>query len=296
MQPGKGAAMSDHLVRIVSRDGSLRAVAAQTTALVEESRRRQGTDPTATVALGRLVSGAALLGSLLKGEQRLALMVEGNGPLGKLHAETDAAGHVRASVRHPVAGLPLREGEFDVAGAIGRAGFLHVVKDLGLKEPYRGMVQLHTSTIAQDLAWYLTTSEQIPSSVALGVYVEADGRVSAAGGFLIQAMPPQDEDLIARVETRLAGLPPTTTLLRQGLTPLKILERLFDGIPFDVVGETGLAFRCSCSRQQVQGVLGSLPPQELQGLAAEGEAAVTCEFCKEVYRFSAAEVAALAGG
>jgi len=216
--------------------------------------------------------------------------VEGNGPLHKLHAETDAAGHVRASVKNPVSGLPLREGEFDVAGAVGRAGFLHVIRDLGLKEPYRGMVQLHTSTIAQDLAWYLTTSEQIPSSVALGVYVEPDGVVSAAGGFLLQAMPPQNEEVISRLEARLATLPPTTTLMRQGLSPLQILERLFEGTPFDVVGQTDLAFRCSCSRQQVRGVLKALPRQERQELLAEGEATVTCEFCKEVYRFSGPEV------
>lgn len=288
--------MQDHLVRIVTRDGSLRAVAAASTALVEEARRRQGTDPTGTVALGRLATGAALLGSLLKGEQRLALTIEGNGPLRKLHAETDAAGHVRAAVKHPVAGLPLREGEFDVAGAVGRAGFLHVVKDLGLREPYRGSVQLYTSTIAQDLAYYLTASEQTPSSVALGVFVEPDGRVAAAGGFLIQAMPPRDEQLISLVEARVGGLPPTSVLLREGFTPLQILEQLFAGIPFDIVGHSELVFRCNCSRRQVAGVLQALGRQELQGLTETGEASVTCEFCKEVYRFSREELAGMLAG
>ncbi|MEJ2698296.1 MAG: Hsp33 family molecular chaperone HslO [Desulfuromonadales bacterium] len=286
--------MKDHLVRILTGDGSLRAMAAMTTSLVEETRRRQGTDPTATVALGRLVTGAALMGSLLKGDQRLALLIEGNGPLQKLHAETDAYGHLRGSVKNPVCSLPLREGRFDVAGAIGRAGFLHVIKDLGLKEPYRGMVQLYRSTVAQDLAYYFTASEQVPSTVALGVYVEPDGRVSAAGGFMVQVMPGGDEALISLLEKRLSELPPTTALLREGLGPLQILERIFSGVPFAVKATTDLAFRCGCSRQQVRSMLLALEKKELQELTErEEETVVTCEYCKESYRFSVAELKAL---
>ena len=157
------------------------------------------------------------MGSLLKGRQRLALSVEGNGPLQKLQAETDADGHLRASVKNPLCGLPPRAGRFDVAGAVGRAGFLHVTKDLGLKEPYRGMVQLYSSEIAEDLAYYLTTSEQVPSTVALGVTLGAEGEVAAAGGFLVQAMPGGDPALIPLLEKRLAELPATTVLLRQGV-------------------------------------------------------------------------------
>ena len=181
--------MSDHLVRLITRDGSLRACAADTTLLAEECRRRQQTDPTATVALGRVVTAAALCGSLLKGTQRLALIVEGNGPLHRLQAETDAHGRVRATVKVPVAGLPPREGRFDVAGAVGHAGFLQVVKDLGMKEPYRGMVQLATSEIGEDLAYYFATSEQTPSTVALGVELGREAEVAAAGGFLLQLLP-----------------------------------------------------------------------------------------------------------
>lgn len=287
--------MKDHLIRILTADGSLRASAAVTTALVEETRRRQGTDPTATVAIGRLATGTALLGSLLKGEQRLALTVEANGPLQKLHAETDAAGHLRASIRHPIAGLPPRDGRFDVAGAVGRAGFLHVVKDLGLKEPYRGVVQLHTSEIAEDLAYYLTTSEQTPSSVALGVTLAADGSVAAAGGFLIQAMPGSDDSLIPLLEQRLNTLPPVSTLLRDGVEPAAILDHLFADIPYNRKGETELVFRCSCSRQQVRRVLLALGKEELRQLGDRAEATtVTCEFCKEPYAFPPDELARLA--
>ncbi len=286
--------MKDHLVRILSKDGSLRAMAAVTTGLTETVRRKQGTDPTATVALGRLLAGAALMGSLLKGDQRLALMIEGGGPLQRLHAETDAHGHLRASLKNPVADLPPKDGRFDVAGAIGRAGFLHVIKDLGLKDPYRGMVQLYTSEVAEDLAYYLTTSEQVPSTVALGVSLETDGRIGASGGFMVQAMPGCDEALLPLLELRLQGLPPTTTLLQQGQTPTAILEQLFEGIPFTVQGEIDLDFRCGCNRPQIEAVLKGVGQDELQEMIEKDNgAAVTCEYCKEQYLFSGEELEAM---
>ncbi|AMV73848.1 Hsp33 family molecular chaperone HslO [Desulfuromonas carbonis] len=288
--------MNDHLIRILTSDGSLRAVAALTTNLAEETRHRQQTDPTATVAIGRVVTAAALLGSLLKGAQRLALILEGNGPLRQLSAESDAHGNLRATLKEPVAGLPPKEDRFDVAGAIGRAGFLQVVKDLGLREPYRGMVQLVASEVAEDLAWYLTHSEQVPSSVGLGVTLGPEAEVKAAGGFLVQAMPGCDEELLARVEERVRLLPPVSTLLARGESPEQIVARLFAGIPYTVQLRTELAYRCTCRREQVRAMLATLDPEELQELAAAGEeVTVTCEFCKEPYRFSAAEVGELAG-
>lgn len=278
--------MSDHLVRLITRDGALRACAAETTRLAEECRRRQGTDPTATVALGRLATAAALCGSLLKGGQRLALIVEGSGPLKRLQAETDAIGRVRATLKEPVAGLPPRDDRFDVAGAVGHAGFLHVVKDLGLKDPYRGMVQLATSEIGEDLASYFAISEQTPSTVALGVELDGEAHVAAAGGFLLQLLPGGDPALVERLEERLAQLPPTTTLLRQGVAPRAILERLLAGEPTTDLGTTPIVFACTCGRAQVAGVLKTLGAEELDELLEEpGEATVTCEFCKEAYHF-----------
>lgn len=283
--------MKDHLLRLATQDGTLRAAAAVTTDLVEAIRLRQGTDPTATVALGRLVSGAAVMGSLLKGNQRLALMVEGNGPLQKLHAETDAMGRLRASVKVPVSGVaPTGEG-FNVPAAVGRAGFLHVVKDLGLKDPYRSMVQLHSSEIAEDLAYYLTSSEQVPSTVALGVYLEQEGRVSAAGGLLVQALPEGEEALIALLEDRLIKLPPLTSLLREGQGPEQILRELFAGIALGKMERTPLEFCCTCSRPQVTAMLASLGREELLDLAGKDEPTlVTCEFCKERYSFNETEL------
>jgi len=276
--------MSDYLIRVMTLDGAIRVTVAATTALVEEVRRRQQTDPTASVAVGRLATGAALMGSLLKGQQRIGLTIEGNGPLRRIQAETDAHGQVRATVKVPVAGLPPRDGRFDVSGAIGRAGFLHVVKDLGLKEPYRGMVQLVSSEIAEDLAYYFTTSEQTPSSVALGVELGPQAEVVAAGGFLVQLLPGADEALADRLTERLANMPPTTTLLRQGLSPEQIVARLLEDFPYQTLGTTPLSFVCNCSQQQTLDLLRTLGVDELDPLieAAHG-AEVTCDYCKQVH-------------
>lgn len=282
--------MADHLVRIMTKDGSLRACAAETTMLVDAICQRQGTDLTATVALGRLVTGAALFGSLLKDEQRLALQIEANGPLQKLSAETDAYGRVRASIRQPLSNLPPRNERFDVAGAIGKAGFLHVSKDLGFGEPYRGMVQLVSSEVAEDLAWYLTTSEQIPSSVGLGVLPREDGHIAVAGGFLIQALPGADDAQLAELESRLLALPPLTSLLREGLSPAAILDRIFSGIETIHQATLPLVFDCSCSRQQALAILALLPEEERRPLLAEKEITVTCEFCREHYSFTPEEL------
>lgn len=276
--------MADHMIRILTLDGAIRVSVAVTTALVEEVRRRQQTDPTATVAVGRLATAAALMGSLLKGDQRIGLTVEGNGPLQRIQAEADAHGRVRATVKVPLAGLPPRDGRFDVAGAVGHAGFLHVVKDLGLKEPYRGTVQLVSSEIAEDLAHYFTTSEQTPSSVALGVELGSQGEVVAAGGFLVQLMPDTDAALADRLAERLGTLPPTTSLLRQGLSPAAIAERLLHDFPYRTLGTAPLSFACNCSRQQTLSLLRMLGADELDQLIEEaGDAQVTCEYCKETY-------------
>jgi len=276
------------MIRVLTLDGAIRVSVAATTFLVEEVRRRQQTDPTATVAVGRLATAAALMGSLLKGEQRIGLTVEGNGPLQRIQAETDALGHVRATLKVAYAGLPPRDGRFDVAGAIGHAGFLHVIKDLDLKEPYRGMVQLVSSEIAEDLAYYFTTSEQTPSSVALGVELGQQAEVVAAGGSLLQLMPDADETVVERLSEHLAKLPPTTRMLRQGLSPEAIAERLLESYPYRILGSTELKFTCNCSQRQTLNLLRTLGADELDRLIEEdGGASVTCEYCKEVYTVTA---------
>lgn len=286
--------MSDQLVRVVTQDGQLRAAAVDTTQLVAEICRRQQADLTAKVALGRLLTGAALMGCLLKGTQRLALMVEGNGPLGRLMVETDARGSIRGKLQNPVAGLPPREDRFDVAGAIGRAGFLHVIKDLGLKEPYRSMVQLQTSEIGEDLAWYLTHSEQVPSCVAVGVELDGRGEIAAAGGFLVQALPPGDQEQLAVLEQNLVGLTPTTSLLRQGDSLETILGKVLDGQSFSVQQQNPLIYSCLCSRPQISTMLQGLGEKELKAMIREqGGAEVCCDYCREAYIFSAEELEVL---
>ena len=286
--------MRDHLVRVVTEDGQLRAAAADTTELVREICRRQQADLTAKIALGRLLTGAALMGCLLKGSQRLALMIEGNGPLGRLMVETDAAGSIRGKLQNPVAGLPPRDERFDVAGAIGRAGFLHVIKDFGLKKPYTSMVQLQTSEIGEDLAWYLTHSEQVPSCVAVGVELDAQGEVAAAGGYLVQALPPGDPVQLVSLEESLLKLAPTTSLLRQGVSPAEILKRVLGGHQFSVQQETHLFFSCPCNRQQISDMLAGLGNEEIDAMIAEQSGAeVACDYCRETYCYSREELTGL---
>lgn len=286
--------VEDYLVRIMTNEGNLRAFACITTGLTNELCRRHGTSPTASAALGRALTGGALMGALLKTGQRVAIKFEGNGPLRKILVEADANGAVRGCVGVPDADVPPKDGKLDVAGVLGRAGFLTVTKDLGLKEPYRGTVQLYTSEIAEDLAYYLTESEQTPSAVGLGVYAELDGTVSAAGGFLIQSLPPADEALVDRLMERIGRLTSITDLLRQGNSPEDLLAKLFDGVPFTVLEKRALAFQCSCSREKIESVLISLGKEELEGLMAKKEAVeITCEFCREVYRVELNELAGL---
>lgn len=286
--------MDDHLIRVVSPDGLFRGAAAVTTNLVRTICEKQQTDYTATVALGRLLTGGALLGCLLKGQQRLVLSVEGNGPLKKLSVEADAQGNIRGMIRNPIADLPPLNDRFDVAGAVGKAGFLHVWKDLGLKNPYQSMVQLQTSEIAEDLAWYLTNSEQVPSSIGLGVELNRQGAVSVAGGFLVQSLPPGDAQQIEALSDRIKGLPPTTTMLKQGLTPREILVKIFANSDFHVEHETPLQFFCPCSREQIEQMLIGLGVDELLALQQQdGPAEVVCEYCRTVYRFDTEQLDAL---
>lgn len=288
--------VEDYLVRVITKEGNIRALACVTTGLVNELCRRHGTSPTASAALGRALTGGALMGALLKTGQRVAIKFEANGPLQKILVEADANGTVRGCVGVPEADVPPRGEKLDVAGVLGRAGFLTVTKDLGLKEPYRGMVQLYTSEIAEDLAYYLTESEQTPSAIGLGVYVEPDGKVSAAGGFLIQSLPPADDLLIDQLMEKIGQLTSITDLQRQGKTPEDLLEQLFAGISYTVLEKRALAFQCSCSREKIERVLISLGKEELEGLMAKNEPVeITCEFCREVYRVELDELAGLLG-
>jgi molecular chaperone Hsp33 len=283
--------MTDYLVRVIAKSGSVRGLACITTGLVNDICKRHGTLPTATAALGRALTAGTLMGALLKTGQRVALRFEGNGPLQKIIVEADSDGSVRGYVGDPHIHLLRQDGKLDVAQALGRAGFLTVAKDLGLKEPYRGTVQLYTSQIAEDMALYLVESEQIPSAVGLAEFMELDGTVAAAGGFLIQAVPPVNSEIVEELMARIEKLPPLSELLHAGKSPEELLDLLFTGIEYDVLEKRELGFACSCSRERIERVLISMGKKELRSLHHEQHGAeVTCEFCGERYSFDEADL------
>ena len=283
--------MKNYMVRVISNALNVLGLACVTTDLVNEACRLHGTSATASAALGRALTGGALMASLLKDGQRLALKFEADGPLKKIIVEADSSGAVRGFVGVPDVDVPLKEGKLDVAGAVGRNGFLTVIKDTGLKELYNGIVQIRTGGIAEDIAFYFTESEQIPSAVGLGVFVEPMGDISAAGGFLIQTLPPSDESVVDKLVTRLEDMPPVTQNLRSGKTPEDMLEIIFEGIPYHILEKRELFLKCTCSRERIERVLISLGKKDIADMiAAQGEAEVDCEFCRTRYHFNRAEL------
>jgi len=278
--------MNDYLVRVITEEKNIVGLACVTTNLVDDARRRHGTCPTATAALGRALTGGELMGALLDPDQRVALKFTGNGPLRKIIVEAEGDGTVRGYVEVPRVDLPPRNGKLDVGGAIGREGYLTVTKDLRLKEPYNGIVKLYTGEIASDIAFYLTESEQIPSAVGLGVYVETDGSVSASGGFLVQSLPPADEALIDTLAERIQGLPPVTRQLIDGMTPEGILAGIFEGIPYRTIETRRLSFRCSCSVSRIEQALITLGRSQLEEVVRDQEVFdISCHFCNRNYVF-----------
>ncbi|QWV92428.1 Hsp33 family molecular chaperone HslO [Geomonas oryzisoli] len=286
--------MDDYLVRILTKAGTFRGLACVSTGVVAEAARRHGTLPTATAALGRALTGGALMGALLKTDQRVALKFEGNGPLGKILIEALSTGAVAGTVGNPAVDLPLLDGRPDVAGALGRTGLLTVTKDLRLKQPYQGTVRLTSSEIGEDLAMYLTESEQVPSAVRLDVFVEQDGTVGAAGGFLIQSLPPQDETAIHLLWERIGNLSSLSDHFCRGGTPEQLLDVLFVGIPFETFEKRVISFQCTCSREKCEQALLTQGKDALRAMAdREGGGTVTCAFCREVRNFSQEEMGSL---
>lgn len=295
MFTAKDIHMQDQLVRVISTEANVRAMACLTTATVQEACTRHRTSPTASVALGRALTGGVLMGALLKGRQRVAMKFEGNGPLGKIIVEADPMCRVHGYVGNPDADLPPVDGRFDIPGAIGRAGLLTVTKDLLLKEPYQGVVNLSSSEIAEDLAYYLTDSEQTPSAVGLTTIPDETGRIAVAGGFLIQTMPPANEEAIETLTRRIATLPPLAKMLLDGATPKEVLDRIFGDIPFEILGHQDVSFHCGCSRERIEQALITLGPNEIISLAERPEATtITCEFCRKPYEFTPEDLHKLA--
>lgn len=272
--------MTDHIVRATVP--GIRAFAAVTTALAEEARRRHDCYPVAAAALGRTMTAALLLASNLKTDEYLTIRLEGDGPLGGVVADAHSSGTVRGYVRHPQIELPLHNGKLAVGQGVGK-GFIHVTRFTGMKEPFTGSVPLVSGEVGEDVANYLLVSEQTPSTVSLGVLVNPDGSVAAAGGLLVQAMPGAEEELLAAVEGNLSSLPPISQLVNEGSDAAAILAKVFAGLPSTRFEPGQLAFRCQCSTERVENMLISLGRAELQEMAGEGRAEICCHFCGETY-------------
>ena len=290
-------AMQDYWIRSVTEDGTVRAMAAVTTRTVEQARRRHATAPTATAALGRTLTAAGLLGTILKLGQTVMVRVLGDGPLGGALAMSDATGAVRGYVVNPDVHLPLTPmGKLDVGGAVGR-GTLHVTLDLGMRYPYHGSVPLVSGEIGEDLAAYLVTSHQIPSLVALGVLVSPDERVLAAGGLIVQVMPGGDESVTDYLETRARVLPTVTSMISSGRTPEEMVQAVLGDVRSQVVERAPVRFRCGCTVGKVRGVLASLGEDEMHDIIREqGQIEVRCNFCGKRYTFEDDDIPSIVGG
>ncbi|WP_219834762.1 Hsp33 family molecular chaperone HslO [Paenibacillus sp. R14(2021)] len=276
----------DYLVRGTAWNGQLRVFAVQTTRLVEELRRRHDTLPTTTAALGRTATAGSMMGAMLKGREKLTIQVKGDGPVGQIVVDANASGEVRGYVDNPQVLLPSNSlGKLDVAGAVGRTGYIHITKDLGLKEPYRGSTPIVSGELAEDFTYYFATSEQTPSVVGLSVLVDEYGRVITAGGFIVQVLPGISEESLTRLEAAIDGLPPISSLLEQGETPEGLLKRVV-GDELQLMDELDIVFKCECSQERVERTLISMGEQDLKQIIEEdGQAEVECHFCNEKYVF-----------
>lgn len=285
----------DYMVRATALGGKVRAFSMSGTDLVEELRRRHDTYPAVTAAIGRTAMGALLLAaaSLKEENQLLTVDVRGGGPAGRILATANGAGEVRGLVGNAhVHADSIQPGKLNVAGVVGSDGYLAVTKDLGMREPYSGMVELQSGEIGDDLAHYLVRSEQTPSAVGVGVFVVPEGLVEAAGGFLIQLLPGLSEAEIRQVEEQIAGLPHPTRLIRDGLTPEEVLDRIF-GSDVEVLDRYPLRFACPCSRERFQAAIVTLGSEEIARIIEEEEndrTEVVCHFCNEAYYFTPAEM------
>lgn len=284
--------MSDYLVRATAADAQIRAFAVTSRDLVEEARSRHNLSPVVTAALGRLMTGACLMGSMLKGEKDvLTLQVSGDGPVRGMTVTADAKGNVKGYAQSPQAMMPPNaQGKLDVGGVIGN-GYLTVIKDMGMKDPYASKVELQTGEIADDLTYYFAASEQVPSCVALGILMERNNTVKQAGGFIIQLMPFAQEEVVQKLEEKISGIKPVTTLLEEGNTPEQILSLLLGDMGLEITEKTPVQFFCGCSKERVEKVLYSLKKEELKEMIAEGrDVELHCHFCNTDYAFSVDEL------
>lgn len=278
--------MKDYLIRATAMKGKVRVFAVLTTQLTEQLRAMHHTEPTATAVLGRTAAVAAMMGAMLKDDQKLTIQIQGGGPIGQIVVDANADGEIRGYVDHPETSLPKNEkGKLDVAGAVGKDGFIHVIKDLGLKEPYRGSIPIISGELGEDFTYYFAKSEQTPSAVAVGVLVDVDRTVKASGGIIVQVLPGIGDDDLSFIEQQMTNMIPITTLIESGKSMEEILHEVLGEVT--VLETKEIIFKCKCSRERVQAMLSSIGEDEIRTMLEEdGKAEVVCHFCNSQYKFN----------
>ncbi|MFB5198123.1 Hsp33 family molecular chaperone HslO [Neobacillus sp. KR4-4] len=284
--------MKDYLVKALAYDGNIRAFAVRTTETVTEAQRRHQTWRTASAALGRTLTAGVMMGAMLKGEDKLTIKINGGGPLGPIVVDSNAKGEVRGYVTNPEVDFESNEhGKLDVRRAVGTDGMLAVVKDIGLRDFFSGQVPLVSGELGEDFTYYFATSEQVPSSVGVGVLVNPDDTILAAGGFIFQLMPSTPEPIISKMEERLKTIEPISKLIERGLTPEQILEELFGKDQVKVLETMPVGFVCNCSKERFANAIVGLGAAEITAMIEEdGQAEAHCHFCNEKYLFTSEEL------
>lgn len=283
--------MEDYIVRAAAANTQIRAFAAVTTELVEEARQHHGTSPVATAALGRLLTGGVMMGSMMKNpDDMLTLQIKCSGPIGGLTVTADSQGNVKGYVHNPDVILPPKNGKLDVGGALGQ-GVLTVIKDMGLKEPYSGQTILQTGEIAEDLTYYFATSEQVPSSVGLGVLMEKNNTVRCAGGFIVQVMPFIEDEVLNRLEQNIQNIQSVTSMLDNGHTPEEMLSQVLEGLEPEITDTLPARFSCNCSKERIEKAIVSIGKKDIQSMIDDGEdIEVKCHFCNTSYKYTVDEL------
>ena len=285
----------DYIVRAVAADKQIRAFAITSREMVETARQHHNTSPVATAALGRLLTGGAMMGVMMKGEKdMLTLMMKGDGPINGVTVTADSKGNVKGYVGNPNVLIPANyAGKLDVGAAIGY-GTLTVIKDMGLKEPYVSQVPLGTSEVAEDLTYYFASSEQVPSAVGLGVLMSKDNTVKQAGGFIVQLMPFADEDVINKLEERVNNISSVTEMLEKGMTPEDILKEVMGDMDVEFTDKIETGFVCNCGKEKIAKALASISKKDMDEIINDGkEIEVKCDFCNTTYKFSVEELQTL---
>lgn len=279
--------MTDYLVRALGFDGKVRAFAVNTTATVSEAQNRHNTWPVVSAALGRSMTASVMMGAMLKGDDKITVKIEGNGPIGPIIIDADGKGDVRGYVTNPHVHFDLNEqGKLDVRAGVGNQGTLTVVKDLGLRDMFSGQTEIVSGEIAEDFTYYFAASEQIPSSVGLGVLVNPDNTIKAAGGFILQLLPGCDDETINEIEKHLATIEPVSKMIEKGFTPEQILEAVLGEGKVQVLSTLPVQFQCQCSKERFGAAIIGLGVQEIQEMIDEdGQAEAQCHFCLEKYEF-----------